>query len=52
METEGDGGMGFSGCLSWEIVWIDGQVGMQFQIGSRHVYGWENIVFRKEETML
>jgi hypothetical protein len=30
-------GLGFSGFLCQEIIWIGGQVDIQFQIGSGHV---------------
>ena len=29
----GKDGMGFSGCLCWEIIWTKGKVDMLFQIG-------------------
>ena len=45
MEIEGEGEMDFSGCLCYEIVWIDGQVGMQFQTGRN----WKILYLGKKE---
>ena len=40
-EGEGEGSrVGFSECLSQEIIWFVGQVGMQFQIDGGHGQGW------------
>ena len=58
---ENEGGRGISRCLCQEIHWILGQVGMQFQIGSRRhrvvlrvklagAVGWNSVERRSEDS--
>ena len=37
-------GVRFSIYLCWETVWIEGQVTMPFQVGSRHGQEWHQVV--------